>query len=145
MAEGGLFIGKVAEQVGVNAKTIRYYETIGLLPKPGRSESGYRVYPKEVIELLRFIKKAQSLGLKLSEIGEIVALYRKGQAPCGHVQSLLERKIVELDQRLDDLLALRKKLSSLLAATRGKAKPGRMRAAVCPHIERVTLEPNPSG
>ena len=67
-----LFIGKVAKQAGTNAKTIRYYEAIGLLTKPQRGENRYRLYPKEVVELLYFIRKAQGLGLRLSEIKEIV-------------------------------------------------------------------------
>lgn len=143
MAGNGLFIGKVAEQAGVNPKTIRYYEAIGLLPKPRRGENRYRLYSKEAIERLQFIKKAQGLGFTLSEIKEIIEIRQMGQEPCIHVQALLEWKIADLDQRLNDLVTLRKKLKRLLADWEEQAKRGMIKAVVCPHIEGVPLELEP--
>lgn len=92
------------------------------------------------MELLQFIRKAQALGFTLSEVREIVEIRRKGQPPCVHVRALLEQKVADLDQRLKDLVALRKKLRQLLAHA-GRPGPRRGRAAVCPHIESVPLEP----
>ncbi|OGB88355.1 MAG: hypothetical protein A3G35_11395 [candidate division NC10 bacterium RIFCSPLOWO2_12_FULL_66_18] len=143
MAEGGFFIGKVAKQAGANPKTIRYYETLGLLPQAQRGENRYRLYSKEEVELLRFIKKAQGLGLTLSEIKGIVELRRMGHEPCIHVQALLKRKIADLDQRLRDLVALRKKLKDLSMGSEQPAKRGRIKAVVCPHIEAVPPDLKP--
>ena len=145
MYGNGLFIGKVAEEAGINPKTVRYYEMIGLLPSPQRGENRYRLYSEEVVEILRFIKKAQGLGFTLSEIKEIVELRRMGREPCVHVRALLERKIANLDRRLHDLIGLRKKLKSLLASPKAQAKRKRIKAAVCPHIESVRLELEPQG
>ena len=140
-----LFIGRVAKQAGTNAKTIRYNEAIGLLTKPQRGENRYRLYPKEVVELLHFIRKAQGLGLRLSEIKEIVDLRLKGHHPCVHVRPLLERKIAYLDQRLDELLTLRRKLTRLLAGWELPRTPGRSKTMVCPHIEATPMEPKARG
>ncbi len=145
MTGDGLFIGKVAAQAGANPKTIRYYETIGLLPLPARGANHYRLYSQEVVEVLRFIKKAQALGLTLSEIKEIVNFRRRGEAPCLHVRGLLERKIADLDQKLKDLLMLRQKLAHLLARSRREKKRERIKAIVCPHIEGVPHELKPGG
>ena len=145
MTEGGLFIGKVAERAGMNPRTIRYYEAIDLLTKPQRGHNRYRIYSADAVEMLRFIRKAQSLGFTLSEIREIVQLRRMGSEPCVHVCTLLRRKIADLDQRLSDLVTLRKKLKNLLARSeeRTKAKRGKMNAVVCPHIENVSSDPRP--
>lgn len=140
MADDRLFIGKVAERAGVNPKTIRYYEEIGLLPKPQRGQNRYRLYSKEAVELLQFIKKAQALGFTLSEIREIIALRQMGHEPCVHVRDLLERKIADLDQRLNDLIALRKKMKRLLKGWEEQAKRGGIKAVVCPHIEGEPLQ-----
>ena len=136
-----LFIGKVAKQAGTNAKTIRYYEAIGLLTKPQRGENRYRLYPKEVVELLHFIRKAQGLGLRLSEIKEIADLRLKGHDPCLHVRPLLERKIADLDQRLNDLLTLRRRLKRLVAGWEVPRRRGRSKAIVCTHIEATPILP----
>lgn len=143
MLSDGLFIGKVAERAGVNPKTIRYYEAIGLLPKAQRGENRYRLYSKEVIELLQFIKKAQGLGFTLSEVKEIIAIRQQGQEPCIHVRFLVERKIADLDQRLKDLVAFRRKLKRFLTSWEEQPKRGRIKAVVCPHIEGEPLEVKP--
>ena len=141
MPRNGFFIGEVAEQAGTNPEAIRYYEAIGLLPEPQRGGNRYRLYSKEAVELLCFIQKAQGLGLRLSEIKEIVDLRLKGHEPCVHVRPLLERKIADLDQRLNDLLTMRRKLKRLLAGWEEHGSRGKREAAVCPHIEATPREP----
>lgn len=143
MAGKILFIGRLAQHGGTIPKTIRYYEAIGLLPEPARGPNRYRLYPKESVALLQFIKKAQALGFTLSEVREIVQLHRKGEAPCGHVRMLLERKVADLDQCLEDLVALRRKLEILLARTKDGTARGKTPAGVCPHIEGVSADPRP--
>ncbi len=132
-----LFIGKVAAQTGLNPKTIRYYEQIGLLPKPERTESRYRLYSSEVVEFLEFIKKAQGLGLQLSEIGEIVAIRQQGNLPCGHVRNLLKDRVADLDRKMADLQVLRDRLQVLLRNWARQASRGE--ASICPHIESAPL------
>lgn len=77
----GLLIGEVAKRTGFPAPTIRYYEEVGLLRKPSRAESGYRSYSSKTVDELLFIKKAQTLGFSLEEIGEILQLSRSGRRP----------------------------------------------------------------
>src|SRR5262249_36777979 len=92
-------IGELAAEFGLNPKTLRYYEQIGLLPAPRRTRAGYRLYVADR-ERLGFILKARSIGLTLDEIVEILALQRQGQRPCGHVLTLLDRKGAAIDQQL---------------------------------------------
>lgn len=132
MSSKPLLIGQVAAQAGVNPKTIRYYEALGLLPPPAREANGYRRYSPETVALLAFVKQAQGLGFTLDEIKEIVAIRRRGQVPCTHVRSLLQRKSAELDRKLADLVALRKRIRQSLALWE---RGSRRRALVCPHIE----------
>lgn len=134
MSSQPLWIGEVAARAGVNPKTIRYYEALGLLPSPAREANGYRRYSAEAVELLSFVKLAQGLGFTLDEIREIMTIRRLGEVPCTHVRSLLQRKAEELDRKLEDLMALRHRIRRSLAAW-GR-RPVK-KAAVCPHIEAV--------
>ncbi len=106
-------IGELAGQLGLNPKTIRYYEDIGLLPEPRRTPSGYRVYEDGDIERLTFIKTAQRLGLALDEVGEILALRDRGERPCGYVRAVLRKQVREIDQRMAELATLRHQLVAL--------------------------------
>lgn len=109
-----LRIGELAASLGLNPKTIRYYEDIGLLPAPQRTPAGYRLYDPADRERLIFIGKAKALGLTLEEIGEILALCADGERPCEHVRALIDQKVAAIDRQVrtllefrDDLLALR--------------------------------------
>lgn len=132
MGAGTLRIGEVAARAGLNPKTLRYYEALGLLPSPLREANGYRRYAAETLELLAFIRQAQGLGFTLDEIKEILAIRRRGEVPCSHVRSLLQAKAAELDRKLADLVALRRRIRQSLAAW---GRSPRLKAAVCPHIE----------
>lgn len=114
-----LRIGELAGQLGLNPKTIRYYEEIGLLPAPERTRAGYRLYGSADQERLRFIGQAKALGLTLSEIGEILALRDGGQQPCAHVLDTLDRKVTAVEEQLraltelhDELLTLRQEAAT---------------------------------
>ena len=85
-------IGEVAERCGVNTTTIRYYETAGLLPEPDRTPSGYRDYDDATVARLGFIRAAQTIGLHLGEIREVLALRERGEAACPHVIALIEQR-----------------------------------------------------
>ena len=100
---GQPFIGAIAREAGVPIQTLRYYEQRGLLPKPQRNLSGYRLYNQEVVDRLQFIKKAQNLGLRLEDIKKILDLADRGRCPCGHVQHLLKLRLQELNRKIADL------------------------------------------
>ncbi len=108
----GIPIGELAVQLQLNPKTIRYYEEVGLLPEPRRSESGYRLYSTYEMERLRLIKKAKVLGLSLAEIKEIVEYAVNGR--CGVTEarllSLIETKLGEINQKIEDLISFRNNL-----------------------------------
>jgi len=131
-----LFIGALAKRAGANTTTIRYYETIGLLPQTQRGENRYRLYSKETVELLQFIAKAKRLGFTLSEIKEIVEIRQMGHAPCVHVKALLESKIADVDQKIAGLLTLRKRLGRLSSDWKRQARRKGTMATICPHIEQ---------
>lgn len=106
-------IGELAERVGVNTKTIRYYESIALLPQPPRTDAGYRIYGPDTEARLVFIKTAQHLGLSLDEIREVLALREAGTAPCQHVRGVLREQVRTISQRIAELRRLREELRAL--------------------------------
>ena len=113
-----LRIGELAAECGLRAKTIRYYESIGLLTPAGRTDAGYRYYTPRHAQRLAFIRRAQSLGLSLAAIADILAARDAGGAPCGRVRALAEAKVAEIDRQLAGLQALRRELTSLAARAR---------------------------
>lgn len=137
MRHDGLLIGEVAAKSGVSRKALRLYETAGILPPPRRTASGYRTYGPETLATLTFVAQARRLGFHLDEIGEVVRLKRSGRCPCPHVLELVRHKIGQLDRTLADLSEVRRGLRELLRASSRSARRGE--AAVCHHIERLTL------
>jgi DNA-binding transcriptional MerR regulator len=137
MARNGLLIGEVAAKSGVSRKTLRLYETGGILPPSRRTASGYRTYGPESLAILAFVARARRLGFHLNEIREVVVMRRSGRCPCHHVLELVRRKIEDLDRTLADLTDVRRGLRDLLKASSRSARRGE--AAVCHHIERLTL------
>jgi DNA-binding transcriptional MerR regulator len=114
-----LRIGEIAERVGVNAKTIRYYEDIGLIPEPARRPSGYRVYADVDVERLAFIKGAQRFGLSLDEIREVLAYRADGEPRCEFVLAAVRRHAGEVEVRIAELAELREVTWSAEAARGG--------------------------
>lgn len=127
-------IGQLAERAAVNAKTIRYYEQLGLMPEPPRSAGGYRLYDGDDEERLRFITRARRAGFRLGEIKEMLALRDRGEAPCTYVREVITSRQQELDRQIEDLTRLRQDLAKL--ERRAGALPARTDAAYC-HILRV--------
>lgn len=111
-------IGELAERLGVTTKTIRFYESIALLPDPARTPSGYRSYDEPDAERLTFIRTAQRLGLSLDEIKEIIAFRDRGERPCGYVAEVLDRQVSDLDRRIEEMRGLRDELKQLQARAR---------------------------
>lgn len=108
-----MFIQELAKRSGVPAKTIRYYESIGLLPDPPRAENNYRQYSSEAVERLGFIVSARSLGFTLTDIGEFLTARDEGALPCKRVLDSFDQRIMDIDRRIADLLALRDTLTRI--------------------------------
>ena len=129
-------IGELAKASGTTVKTIRYYESIEVLPEPDRRASGYREYDQDALDRLAFIKAAQGVGLRLGEIREIVAFRDRGETPCAHVLDLIQQRAQEFAERIRQLQRLRRDLAGL--ADRGRHLDPRdcEPSAVC-HIIRA--------
>ncbi len=125
-------IGELATELGLNPKTIRYYEEIGLLPVPQRTLAGYRLYDATDRERLQFIGKAKAIGLTLEEIREILTLRRDGERPCAHVLALLDQKLATVDAQLRTLKEFR---TDLVALREEAAETMSSDACVCGIIE----------
>lgn len=108
-------IGELGDRCGVSAKTIRYYESIGLLDAPERTSSGYRDYGDEAVERLTFVRDAQATGLTLAEVASVLELKGAGQVSCGHTLALIDRHLAEIDAQIAHLTAARTELAALAA------------------------------
>jgi DNA-binding transcriptional MerR regulator len=103
-------VSKLAAEVGLNADTVRYYEKVGLLPAPARTPTGYRVYGEGAVDRLRFIRGAQRIGLRLREVKELLDIGDRGLCPCGHTESLLDRRVSEIDGEIASLRQTKREL-----------------------------------
>ena len=106
-------IGELAQRTGFSTKTIRYYEQVGVLAAPERTDSGYRLYGPEDVERLEFVEKAKRLGFSLDDIRDVLLLHEQQEAPCVHVLALLEQKLKQVDGVLKDLRSFRRGLAEL--------------------------------
>jgi len=127
------FIGTVATELGVNPRTLRYYEALGLLPRPSRTQSGYRIYDSRTGFRIRFIKKAKGLGLTLKEIQAILEIYDTGKPPCRSFLRLLQTQVRRIDTQIQRLRSLRGDLRNLLAGWSDRCKTDGN--GVCPRLE----------
>ncbi len=133
-------IGEIAERVGTDAPTIRFYEAEGVLPKPARTEAGYRSYTESDVDRLRFVKQARALGLSLAEIREIGAAREAGAPPCNYVRSLLSRRITDTKQQISELKLLLSDLEALEAMSLSLPdRPSLDEACICHVIESSSL------
>ncbi|MFV1969724.1 MAG: heavy metal-responsive transcriptional regulator [Acidimicrobiia bacterium] len=126
-------IGEAATAVGVDTSAIRYYESVGVLPEPERTASGYRSYSPEDVERLRFVTLARSLGVGLDDIRQILGLRDQGEAPCSYVRGVLERQVDVIEERIEQLQALSEELGRLQEAARTLPDIGSDDPCVC-HI-----------
>lgn len=130
-----LTIGHLAKQAGVNLETIRYYERRGLLPRPPRSASGYRLFPAEAVCRLRFIRRAQELGFSLGEIRELLSLRLSRTTSSADIRARADAKIADIEAKIKNLESMKKTLRQL---TRGC--DGRVPVAECPILESLDRE-----
>ena len=121
-------IGTAAARSGLPAKTIRYYEEIGLLA-PGRADNGYRDYSMSDVHRLRFLQRSRSLGFSVEECRQLLSLYGDTHRESAEVKALAEAKLAEIDRKISELAELRAALNHLVSACRGDARPD------CPILE----------
>ncbi len=122
-------IGEAARRSGLPAKTIRYYEEIGLTHAPGRSENGYRAYSDTDVHTLRFLQRARGLGFSVQECRDLLALYRDSSRASSAVKTLALHRIDEIDRKITELKTLRDALAHLAEACAGDDRPD------CPILE----------
>ena len=130
-------IGELAKQANVHVETLRYYERRGLIPKPRRTVSNYRVYSSENLRRVKFIKQAQELGFSLNEIKKLLALRATPRARCADVRAYAAHKIQDIDGKIRSLARMRKTLEKLIAECSGDGP-----ATQCPILESLDSEPS---
>lgn len=106
-------IGELAARAALTVKTLRFYESAGVLPAPARLPSGYRDYDEAALARLRFVRAAQAAGLTLAEIRQVVAIREQDGPPCRHVAALLDAHAADLDRRIAELTSLREEVRRL--------------------------------
>jgi Cu(I)-responsive transcriptional regulator len=125
-------IGEAAKASGVSAKMIRHYEGVGLFPEAARTESGYRQYTDKDVNTLRFIRQSRDLGFSIEQIRELLGLWQNRKRPSRQVKALAQAHIQELEQKLQELQAMKSTLEHLVHCCHGDDRPD------CPII--TTLE-----
>ncbi len=118
-------IGKTASNAGCGVETVRFYERKGLIDQPPKpANGGFRVYPVQTVERIRFIRQAQELGFSLAEIAELLALRADPSADCAEVLGHAEAKLGEVDRKIAGLEHLRQALAQIIAACPGQGALG---------------------
>jgi MerR family mercuric resistance operon transcriptional regulator len=129
MAE--ITIGKLAKNTGSNVETIRYYERIGLLPKPSRSAGGHRLYGNETMRRLTFIRRSRELGFSLDEVRNLLHHVDADHYTCAEIKAITAEHLAEVRRKLSDLRRLERALKEMIATCEGGEMPG------CPILERL--------
>ncbi|MGA1804075.1 Cu(I)-responsive transcriptional regulator [Rhizobium sp. HT1-10] len=127
-------IGDAAERSGLPAKTIRYYEEIGLI-RPDRGDNGYRDYRAADIHKLRFLQRSRGLGFSVEECRQLLALYEDRDRASADVRQIASAKLTEIDRKIRELTELRRTLETLVHACHGNERPD------CPILEELAEGP----
>ena len=130
-----MHIGVVAEQSGVPTKTIRYYESIGLIQQARRTGAGYRVYGQHDIQTLRFIQRARGLGFSVQDVAGLLALWQDTRRASAQVKALAEDHRAKIDRKIAELRGMRATLAHLIARCHGDDRPE------CPILDDLAGEP----
>lgn len=135
---GSLTIGKVAKCSGIGVETLRFYQRRGLIDVPPRKDSGYREYPADTVERVRFIKRAKELGFSLKEIKDLVALRPAPGSACTRVRKRAEAKITDIEEKIRSLQRMKRSLQRLAAACEGKGPVSK-----CPILDALEESEKP--
>ena len=130
-------IGDAARQSGVSAKMIRHYEEIGLIPRAGRTSSGYRVYSHTDLHVLGFIRQARNLGFSIDSIRDLLGLWRNKRRSSKKVKELAMNHLQELDERILELQEIRQAIAHLADHCHGDERPD------CPILEGLAGDQEP--
>ncbi len=122
-------IGQAAEHAGISAKSIRYYESVGLIAQATRRGNNYRDYGDQEIAELRFIHRARSLGFSVKEVGDLLALWRDRKRASQQVREVAQRHIDDIERKIAELQSMRATLNTLVAKCHGDDRPD------CPILE----------
>lgn len=129
-------IGALATETGVKVPTIRYYESVGLLPAPPRTESNRRTYGADAIRRLRFIRHARELSFEMDAIRELIAMADQPRRPCGEADAIAREHLAEIDSRIERLTALRAEVQHMVdQCARGEIKDCRVIEVLSDHDE----------
>lgn len=129
-------IGAAAKASGVNAKLIRHYESIGIIPKAARSESGYRTYSETDVHVLTFVRRARMLGFSIKEIKKLVGLWKNKSRASSEVKSLSMQHIEQMETKIFELQAMVKTLKHLSKNCHGDSRPE------CPILNNLSQQPD---
>lgn len=144
-----LTIGRLGSLSGLEPKTLRYYDRVGLVRPAGRTGAGYRMYDETTVDRLHFIRRSKALGMSLADIRRILAVRDEGAAPCQHVLALVRDNLVKVEGQLTHLKRLRGDLRRLQRLLKEEISPEIQAAEQCPcfelirSFEKVTYPPNP--
>lgn len=127
-------IGNAAKASGVSAKMIRHYESIGLLPRAGRTDAGYRQYGEKDVRTLLFVRRSRDLGFSLEEIQSLVDLWQDRARPSREVKALAKQHLDFLDRKLEELQSMKNALAHLVSCCHGDERPD------CPILESLSGE-----
>ena len=127
-------IGEAAKISGVNAKLIRHYESIGIIPKASRTDSGYRIYSNSDLHTLGFVRRARGLGFSMKEIKKLIGLWRNRSRASADVKALAQTHIKELEEKIKELEAMRDTLKYLAKNCHGDSRPH------CPILEDLAKD-----
>jgi len=116
-------IGEAAAASGISAKMLRYYETVGLVPRAERSGSGYRTYSDRDVDTLRFIRRAREFGMPMDRVELLVGLWQDKNRPSREVKEIALRHVAELDAKITELTAMKNALAELAETCRGDNRP----------------------
>lgn len=124
-------IGELALLAEVNSKMIRRYEEQGIIPKAGRSLSGYRQYSEKDVHVLKFVKRARELGFSMKDIKQLVSLWRNKSRPSSQVKSIAMKHKTELEKKLREIQAMLGTLNHLVDHCHGDERPD------CPILDEL--------
>ena len=116
-------IGEVAAETGITSKSIRYYESIGLITAPQRSDGGYRRYSDKDVQTLHFVRRARGLGFSVGEVEELLSLYRDRHRASADVRAIAIKHIADLDKKVAELDGMRATLTHLVEKCHGDDRP----------------------
>ena len=127
-------IGEASRKSGLTPKMIRRYEKMGIIPKPIRADSGYRVYDQEDINTLLFINRSRSLGFSLKDIKQLIGLWKNKKRSSSHVKKIAINHLNELNEKLDQINKMASAINVLIESCSGDDRPD------CPIIESLTAD-----